>query len=291
MRKDPKTGLTDSELLSHNTVRIEVEYTDVDIGVGTGFLYQFLSTNKLHVPVLVTNKHLLEDARTLHLIFNPIGQDNEVDFKTGKIGLHINEFLNCWYKHPNPNVDLAFIPMSNMIKMMTEKGEIPFMTFLRRENFPKPQEWNELTALEQIIFVGYPDDVWDSVNNLPVFRRGITATHPKIDFRGMPIFLIDAAVYTGSSGSPVFLYEYKEIMMGEELILGKDKPRLVGILYGSFAHQQKGIMKSIPIPTSKKKVPMIDIPNNLGIKSTELDGFIPLIDSKLAEQGNIEQGN
>jgi hypothetical protein len=109
----------------------------------------------------------------------------------------------------------------------------------------------------------------------------------------MPIFLIDAAVYTGSSGSPVFLYEYKEIMMGEELILGKDKPRLVGILNGSFAHQEKGIMKSIPIPTSKKQVPMIDIPNNLGIviKSTELDGFIPLIDSKLAEPRNIEQAN
>ena len=44
--------------------------------------------------------------------------------------------------------------------------------------------------------------------------------------------------------------------MGEELNISKDKPRLVGILYGSFAHQQKGIMKSIPIPTSKKKVPM-----------------------------------
>ena len=81
--------------------------------------------------------------------------------------------------------------------------------------------------------------------------------------------------------------------MGEELNMSKVKPRLVGILYGSFAHQQKGIMKSIPIPTSKKKVPMMDTSNNLGIviKSTELDGFIPLIDSKLTEQGNIEQGN
>ena len=124
--------------------------------------------------VIVTNKHVIEKAQILNLVFNPSGQDNKVDFKSGKIGFQLNKFLNSWYRHPNPNVDLAFIPMRNIIKMMTEKGEIPFMSFLKRENFPKPEEWNELTPLEQIIFVGYPDDVWDSVNNLPVFRRGIT---------------------------------------------------------------------------------------------------------------------
>ena len=65
--------------------------------------------------------------------------------------------------------------------------------------------------------------------------------------------------------------------MGEELNMSKDKPRLVGILYGSFAHQQKGIMKSIPIPTSKKKVPIVDTSNNLGIviKSTGARWFYP----------------
>jgi hypothetical protein len=60
---------------------------------------------------------------------------------------------------------------------MTEKGEIPFMTFFRKENFSKPEEWSKLTALEQIVIVGYPDNVWDSVNNLPVLRRGITAPY------------------------------------------------------------------------------------------------------------------
>jgi hypothetical protein len=172
--------------------------------------------------------------------------------------------------------------MSEIIKRLSEKGVSPFMTFFRRENFPKPEEWNELTALEPIVFVGYPDGIWDSINNLPVLRRGITATHPKIDFGGRPEFLIDSTVYTGSPGSPVFLFEYKEIMSGHELNLGKDKPRLVGILYGCYLHQQEGYMKSIPIPipTVKKNIPVVNLPNNLGIviKSKELDGFIPIID-------------
>lgn len=143
-----------------------------------------------------------------------------------------------------------------------------------------------LTALEQIVTVGYPDDIWDSTNNLPVLRRGVTATHPKIDYQGKPEFLIDAAVYPGTSGSPVFLYEYKELMLGQELNLGKDKPRLIGILYGVYSHQQQGEMKSIPIPTVRSKIPIMDIPNNLGIviKSTELDAFIPMIDKKLTKQ-------
>jgi len=44
-------------------------------------------------------------------------------------------------------------------------------------------------------------------------------------------------------------------------------------------------MKSIPIPTVKKQIPVVNIPNNLGIviKSKELDGSIPLIDRKISE--------
>ena len=45
-------------------------------------------------------------------------------------------------------------------------------------------------------------------------------------------------------------------------------------------------MVSIPIPTAKKEVPLVSIPNNRGIviKSIELDGFILLIDKLLKEQ-------
>lgn len=70
--------------------------------------------------------------------------------------------------------------------------------------------------------------------------------------------------------------------------MGKDKPRLVGILSEIYAYQVNGEMKSEPIPTTKKKIPVTEIPNNLGIviKSTELDGFILLIDKKLAEKVN-----
>lgn len=40
MRTNPNLGYTDAEALSYNTVRLELENVEGDIGFGTGFLYQ-----------------------------------------------------------------------------------------------------------------------------------------------------------------------------------------------------------------------------------------------------------
>lgn len=287
MRIDPNTGLTDAEALSYNTVRIEIEYQDRQQGIGTGFLYNFRSSNNTSVPSLVTNRHVLENAQDIKLKFNPTGEDKKVDLnhKNSQIEIIMTEMQNNrWYGHPNLNIDLAFVPLSKALNdVHKELKNTPYMLYLAREHFPNPIEWTKLTALEPIVIVGYPTGIWDPINIMPIFRRGVTATHPKMNFMGKPEFLVDAAVFLGSSGSPVFLYEPRTIYLGQELNMGKDRPRLVGILSMVYHYQQDGEMKSIPIPTLKKKIPFTNIPNNLGIaiRSIELDGFIPLIDNLL----------
>ncbi len=288
MRVNPMTGLTDSESLSYNTVRVEAELDDGQVSIGTGFLYAFQISNNSEYPAIVTNRHVLEKVKNIYLEFHPAGKDNKADPKGRIIGICITDLV--WYGHPNPEIDLAFVPLPGVLNQLYKEETKPYMLYLTRENFPKPSEWASLTALEPIVTVGYPYGIWDSVNNLPILRRGVTATHPKINYRGHSQFLIDSAVYPGSSGSPVFLYDIKEIFLGEELNMGKHRPRLIGILSGVYQHQQYGEMKSTPIPTIKNKIPLVNIPNNLGIviKSTELDGFIPLIDKTLKEQENIK---
>lgn len=64
-----------------------------------------------------------------------------------------------------------------------------------------------LDSIEDIIMVGYPNGIWDDVNNRPIIRKGITATDPKVDYRNSQIFLIDCACIQGSSGSPVLQYK------------------------------------------------------------------------------------
>ena len=50
-------------------------------------------------------------------------------------------------------------------------------------------------------------------------------------------------------------------------------------------------MKGLPIPTVKENIPVVNIPNNLGIviKSKKLDGFISIIDQKISENGSVKK--
>ncbi len=54
--------------------------------------------------------------------------------------------------------------------------------------------------------VGYPNGLWDKSHDpADLLVRGITASHPEIDFCGKPELLVDIACFPGSSGSPVFV--------------------------------------------------------------------------------------
>ncbi len=61
------------------------------------------------------------------------------------------------------------------------------------------------STVEEVLMVGYPNGLVDEINNLPIFRRGITATHPAIDFNGKPLAAVDIACFPGSSGSPIVI--------------------------------------------------------------------------------------
>ena len=39
--------------------------------------------------------------------------------------------------------------------------------------------------------IGYPNGLWDKVNGLPFFKRGMTATHPYINYNGREEFVMD----------------------------------------------------------------------------------------------------
>lgn len=207
--------MTDSENMSHNTIRINVKYDDGESGVSTGFFYSFEGSNKEFVPAIVTNRHVLENAEYLDCSFNPTGKDNKVNLNDNKFEMRIIDLKNnCWHSHPNPNIVLALIPLAKAIEHLNKEQKFPYMLYYARQLLPKPEEWLTLTALEEIIVVGYPAGVWDSKNNLPILIRGTAATHPKIDYEERPEFLVSAPVYLGSSGSPVFYMKIKICFWG-----------------------------------------------------------------------------
>ena len=49
---------------------------------------------------------------------------------------------------------------------------------------PAQADLESLDAIEEIVMIGYPNGLWDSVNNMPIARRGITATPVYLNYEG-----------------------------------------------------------------------------------------------------------
>jgi hypothetical protein len=194
---------TISEQLFFTTVRLEC--TGEVASVGTGFVYA-VETEQGTAHFLVTNKHVLDGAKaiTVRMVRSRdglplLGEATDITLQG------VTE--ESWVGHPDPEVDVAVLALAPVIKAMEDRGAPPFFRSLMPEHLPSSSLLDELDAIEQVTFVGYPNGLYDTANLLPIARRGSTATPLDVDYQGKPAFLIDASVFPGSSGSPVFLLD------------------------------------------------------------------------------------
>lgn len=274
-----------SEKLLHSTARIEkVNAVDREsmLSTGTAFFFQYRTTSEgFGVPVLVTNRHCVEGYSLFRLLF-PVKTPEGLIDQRGRIELICdrNDVEHSWEFHPDPNIDLAILPLGPVLQQLKDEGRVPYIKYLNPGHIPTPEQWIELDAIEDVLMIGYPNGIWDNKFIRPLVRKGITASHPAFPFNGRREFVIDAACFPGSSGSPVFIYNNQfwrdkssgEIKTGERFVF-------LGILWGGPQHKVPKKTESIDIDSEL----LFEIPNNLGfvIRSDELLGFSSYI-NKLA---------
>lgn len=258
-----------SDQLTHSTIRIECK-TNCGICSGTGFYFNFLlSEDKTcGVPCIVTNKHVVNDAIDGTLSFSC-----KINDITHNETIHIKEFKQAWIFHPDPNIDLCIMPVMPILESLTKQGKQPIIVWFDKTLIPTKEQIDNLTAIEDIIMIGYPDGIWDSINNKPIFRKGITATHPKYNFNGKKEFLIDAACFPGSSGSPVIIVNQGSYANGNGIAIG-NRLYFMGIMYAGPQHTAAGEIR-FATPTTYTR-----IPNNLGavIKAEQLLVFDKILE-------------
>lgn len=277
-----KNVLTVAEQLMHSTVRIECRKTDNTISTGTGFFFKFLDDGQSHVPVIVTNKHIIEGSVTgaFHITR---AKGDAPDFGN-HLKCEIENFAGCWLPHPKEDIDLAIFPVGPILNQASASGTIFFWKSLDPSLIPKAGQIEDLTGMDSIVMIGYPNGLWDSKNNMPILRSGSTATHPKLDYEGKPIFLIDCACFPGSSGSPVMVYDpagYRT--RSGDLKLGQERLLLLGVLFAGPQHMIEGRIKEIDLAEfARVSKSFSQIPNNLGfvIKSSALSEFEPLLEKR-----------
>ena len=146
-----------------------------------------------------------------------------------------------------------------------------------------------MDAIESITMIGYPTGIFDEANNLPVIRRGITASRIGLRYNGRPEFLIDCACFPGSSGSPVFHYDTgPELTRDGSIRMGGVRFKFLGILWGGPTHNVDGEIVAKPIETAVKPVSVTQVMMNLGfcIRASELAGFESVFQSEIGALTN-----
>lgn len=253
------------EQLTHSTVRIETQLTTGGVSVGTGFYMNLLRNEDNFVPVIITNKHVVAKAHTGKFHVTLKGDDGMPilgNYKQFQLG----SFEDQCVKHPDPNVDLAAYPLGPLLNAVETQGKVLFYVALETDLIPNDDERENLSTMEDIIMIGYPNGIWDSVNNLPVIRKGITATHSHIPWNGKTEFLTDIASFPGSSGSPVFLANIGGYMDKQgNTYMGTHRIKLLGVHYAGAIHTATGEIRVVSVPTSNTSTPITQIPNNIGV--------------------------
>ncbi len=270
--------------LVHSTIRIECQ-TAHGLSSGSGYYFGFLASETRNVPCIVTNKHVIKGAVQGKFFLSRQKTDGKPD-----LGQHFpvafNNFESMWTVHPDPNVDLAIFPLGPIFNQAKQQGIKVHYALLTKDIVADEKLLNALPTMEEIIMIGYPNGIWDEKHNLPIIRKGITATHPRLSYNGKPEFMIDTACFPGSSGSPVFLANIGSFVNETGTVYAGTRIALLGTLYAGPQHTATGEVKVIDVPTDTKPISITSIPINLGlvIHASKLNDFEPSLEKIVSAQ-------
>lgn len=181
------------------TARIFVQLPDGRSSIGTGFLFLLPSPSGSGATktMLISNRHVFVDPKAkITISFNRKKADGSPDYGN-TISFTEDNFEHLYYSHPEQEVDLACINASQL-----SHTDAYFQTI--GPEFLAHQNYDGIHPGETVRFIGYPENRYDVQNNLPLIRTGTIASIPSVDFNGKGQIVLDAQVFQGSSGSPVF---------------------------------------------------------------------------------------
>ena len=229
--------------------------------IGTGFIYKYEEDGKFW-NFIITNRHVVDNAIEGKITFHKGEMNNGKNVLVEGEAIDLNFNSNSFF-YNDSSIDVAIM---NVSPIYDENKDKMYMIVVSRVIIPNNDEIKmKISKIDELIFIGYPIGLWDSKNYIPIVRKGITSTPYHYDFEGEPIFLIDAAVFPGSSGSPVFVYrqgvdldETTNNRIGEKIYF-------LGILSSRLEVTEEGKVSLKDIPSTIEAYVNIKQPVNIGV--------------------------
>jgi hypothetical protein len=196
---------------------LQVNVRDVSLQA-TGFFYEELAAEDPNIRKgyyywrevketwIVSNRHvflpklegkeLIPDLITFYMR-KPVGGGLQWDIFTLR-----HEDINQRLKtHADPTVDVAILRIGDLVPKRIH-GQNDWWTAVSVENLPNNCNIPVQVA-DDVIIIGYPRGFYDTHNLFPIVKSGIVASRWGMHFQNKPLFLIDAKLFPGSSGSLV----------------------------------------------------------------------------------------
>lgn len=240
-------NLTIAENLLYSTVKLTTLDSKRQKSTATGFFMNLAKNGNNFIPCIITNKHVIEGTECVFIRFH-LSDQNKPSGKYFTYGLKIDK-SGCLF-HPDPDVDLCAFNIVNILERAVNDGKPIFRQTIPLNFIPPETDWDYFDALEDVVMVGCPNGISDEFNNLPIFRRGITASSLTKNYNGKNEFLVDMACYPGSSGSPIFVYNTNGFLDRRQDAFAIDRQRLVfvGVLYAGpqISHYGRQVLTKPP---------------------------------------------
>ncbi len=261
---------TPEEQFLLSTVRIETEQCSA-----TGF---FFGLHNGKSDILITSRHAIDGSSCgLLRLHNGFWKDEGRDVSPA-VGIELNNFEHLWIRHPDESIDLVALPSKIIDDAAARLGQSAHWMTIESIMVPTATRLMELNAVEEVHMVGFPNGLWDTSHNLPIYCRGITASHPEIDFCGKPELLVDIACLPGSSGSPVFVLNAKgQTDDRGNVRCGEPRDLLLGVVCGAAIIGADGQIAAVPASLAIRSREEFAIHLTYIIKSRELLRFADVI--------------
>lgn len=258
---------------------------------GSGFFYNEMTPvdpsksgaqwHKLERHWLITNRHValpkiegVECVPERFLLYLRKIVNDSIEWMP--IVLSKDQLLTKLKLHENVEVDVALIDITEEIKKVigdiASKGtnDILLPTMLSNQNLPQNQPIT-IDVTSDIIVASYPDGFYDTENKFPIVKSGIVASAWGLNFRGLPMFQIDAQLFPGSSGGLVISKPTNIALIDGELKYNTTKQFvLLGVYSGEYKWYEE-----IEIAGTKHKMG-----NSYGLGNVWYSNLIPQIIDK-----------